>query len=171
MVDLQSLPKTAVLTWLSGARERIGLRCRWRHAFYTKPYVATKFEYAAVSRLRQLQDPRVRLDDVALDFYLSEQERQQAQDFCRRWFRPPVAAIYGVRGDHTRRWPSENFAVIADRLADRGFQPYLVFGPGEQQAAREIAARMRSAALVDYEPLPLSRPQRDSSRLHADGDL
>jgi ADP-heptose:LPS heptosyltransferase len=155
VVDIQSLPKTAALSWFSGARERIGLRRRWRHALYTKPYVSSKFEYTAVARLRLLQDPRVRLDDVALDFYVSEQERQQAQDFCRRWFRPPVAAIYGARGDYTRRWSSDNFAAIADRLAERGFQPYLVFGPGEQAAAREIAARMRSVAVVDYEPLPL----------------
>ena len=156
VVDIQSLPKTAALTWFSGARERISFRRRWRHALYTKPYVPSPgFEYSAVARLRLLQDPRVSLDDVSLEFYVGEHDRQQAQDFCRRWFRPPVAAIYGGRADHTRRWPSENFAAIADRLADRGFQPYLVFGPGEQQAAREIAARMRSAALVDYELLPL----------------
>lgn len=155
VVDIQSLAKTAVLSWLSGATERIGFRRPWRHAFYTKPYTLTKLEYAAVARLRLLQDPRVRLDDFDLDFYVGEQERQQAVDFCRRWFRPPVAAIYGVRGMDTRRWPSEKFAALADRLADRGFQPYLVFGPGEQPAAREIEAQMRSSALVDYEPLPL----------------
>jgi ADP-heptose:LPS heptosyltransferase len=155
VVDIQSLPKTAALAWLSGARERIGLRRRWRHALYTKPYVSSKFEYTAVARLRLLQDPGVRLDDVSLDFYVGEQDRRQADAFCRRWFRPPVAAIFGGRADHTRRWPNEHFAAVADRLADRGFQPYLVFGPGEQQAAREIAARMRSAAVVDYDPLPL----------------
>ena len=95
----------------------------------------------------------MRLDNVSLDFYVDEQDRQQAEDSAaagsvRRWPR------FRSARDHTRRWPSEHFAAIADRLADRGFQPYLVFGPGEQQAAREIAARMRSAAL-DYEPLPL----------------
>jgi ADP-heptose:LPS heptosyltransferase len=155
VVDIQSLAKTAALTWLTRAPERLGFRRRWRQAFYTKSESASAIEYSAVHRLRLLQDPRVQLDDVSLDFYVSSQERETALDFCCRRFRPPVAAIYGCRQEFTRRWSPVNFATIADRLSEQGFQPYLVFGPGEQEAAREIAARMRYPALVDYEPLPL----------------
>ena len=155
VVDVQSLPKTALLARLSGARQRAGFHLRWRRALYTHSLLPSQPEYSGTLRLRLLQDPRVDLDDIALDFYVSEPERQQAEEFCRRWFRPPVAAIYGVRQTDTRQWPSANFAAIADRLAERGFQPYLIFGPGEQEAARTIAAQMRYPALVDYEPLPL----------------
>lgn len=153
VVDIQSLAKTAVLTWLTRAPERIGFRRRWRHGFYTKSSLASTVEYSAVHRLRLLQDSRVQLDDVSLDFYVSQQERENAWEFCRSRFRPPVAAIYGCRQEFTRRWSPDNFAAIADRLAEQDFQPYLVFGPGEQESAREIAARMRYPALVAYEPL------------------
>lgn len=155
IVDLQSLAKTAILTRLSGAKRRLGFRRPWRSGFYTHPYTESTIEYVVTSRLRLLQDERVRLDDTALDFYVGEEDRRLAYEFRQRWFRGPVAAFYGVRELVTRRWPLENFATIADRLAERGFQPYIVFGPGEEALAKQLGAAMRHPAIVDYTPLTL----------------
>jgi ADP-heptose:LPS heptosyltransferase len=155
VVDLQSLAKTAILTFLSGAKRRMGFRRSWRRGFYTHPFTETTVEYVVTSRLRMLHDERARLDDHALDFCVGERDRQLAADFRQRWFRGPVAAIYGVRQLEDRRWPLENFAAIADRLAERGFQPYLVYGPGEEERAAQLATAMRHPAIANYTPLTL----------------
>jgi ADP-heptose:LPS heptosyltransferase len=38
-------------------------------------------------------------------------------------------------------------------LCEAGFQPFLVYGPGEEEPAQELAGHIGAAALVDY-PLP-----------------
>jgi ADP-heptose:LPS heptosyltransferase len=47
----------------------------------------------------------------------------------------------------------EKTAQLADRLAASGFQPFLVYGPGQLEHARQIAAAMSRPALVEY-PMP-----------------
>lgn len=164
VADVQSLAKTALLTRITGATRRLGFKRSWRQGFYTHPFDPQWIEYVAACRLRFLQDDQIALDDVALDFYVGEQDRELAAEFRRRWFRGPVAAFYGVRELEARRWPLENFAAIADRLAERGFQPYVVFGPGEEGLARKLGAAMRHPAIVDYAPLTLPALKENLAR-------
>jgi ADP-heptose:LPS heptosyltransferase len=150
VVDAQSLPKTALLAWVSGAPRRLGFDKRWRRRLYTHPYMPPDVEYAATHKLRLLQDDCVDVNDVALDFPVDTRTSSEAEAFCRRWFRPPVAAICGVSQTGSRIWPAAKFATVADRLAARGFQPYIIYGPGEESDARAIAEQMRHPALIDY---------------------
>ena len=150
VVDAQSLAKTAILTLLTGARRRLGYRRRWRHWMYTHPFRITATEYSLIDKLRLLQDDRVDLNDLTIDFSIDSQAKQEADTFRRCWFRPPVVAIYGVGQYPWRIWPAAKFAEIADRLARCGYQPYLVYGPTERQAARRISELMHYPALIDY---------------------
>jgi ADP-heptose:LPS heptosyltransferase len=150
VVDPQTLSKTAILSWLSGAPKRIGFRRPWKRAFYTKTLVCSGPEYSATRRLRLLDDPRVDLQDTRFDFFVGADDLAAAQTFCKAHFDRPVAAIYGCRSEFTRHWPPENYAAIGDRLAKSGFLPWLVYGPGEHDAARHIASLMRHPALVEY---------------------
>lgn len=150
VVDPQTLSKTAILSWLSGAPKRIGFRRPWKRAFYTKTFGQTRCEYSATRRLRLLDDPRVDLADTKFDFYVGPEDVDSAQTFRAKYFDRPVVAIYGCREEFSRHWPAENYAAIADRLAARGMLPWLVYGPGEQDAARRIASLMRYPALIEY---------------------
>jgi ADP-heptose:LPS heptosyltransferase len=149
VIDAQSLVKTAMLAWMTGARRRIGFHRRGRHRLYTHPFQVTTMEYAAVHKLRMLQHDGVDLEDVAIDFPVDQRSKLEAATFCKRYFCPPVAAIYGVSRHASRIWPAAKFAEIGDRLARCGFQPYLVHGPGEEQAARSVSKLMRHPALID----------------------
>ena len=157
VVDPQSLPKTALLTRLTGAPRRIGFRKRWlrNRLCYTHPYRLNQLEYFARSYLKLLQDDRVDLDDVHLDFPVSDADREEARQFRDTWFKSPVAALFGVgksEGDY-RLWPSAKMAELGDRFAEAGFQPFLVYGPGQEAAARNIASQMHCEPIVDY-PMP-----------------
>jgi len=160
VVDAQSLPKTAVITRLTGARRRLGFRRPWvcNRLAYTHPYQVgqTKVEYLALSKLRMLRDTRIDFSDLRLDYYLDEEEREEAERFRRRWFRVPVVALNVASRLEHRCWPVEKFAVVADRLADQGFQPFLVYGPGQEKRGREVAAEMRHRPVVDYPMMSFS---------------
>lgn len=151
VLDCQSLPKTAVLAFLSGAPRRLGFHRRFPRCWplYTGKLPSFQ-QYVARQRLALLDDSRVDPNDIALDFAVSEPERQTAAEFCQSWFRPPVAALYGVGKVAERLWSPTKVAEVGDRLAERGFQPFLVYGPGEYDAAKTIADGMRHRALLDY---------------------
>lgn len=153
VVDVQSLPKTALLARLVGGRERIGYRKPgWRNRLcYTRPQRQTPGEYAARQHLRLLQDARVDLDDVDLDFEVGPQALDAADEFVRRHLRPPFAAIFGICRFGTRAWPAEKTAAVADKLGALGIQPFLVYGPGQEDAAAGIAARMGHRAVHGYQ--------------------
>lgn len=152
IIDAQGLPKTALMARLAGGRTRIGeLQRGWRnHLCYTHPYRWHGNEYIARMNLRLLQDSRVDLDDLDLDFPVREAAELEADAFVRDYLRPPVAAIFGICRFGYRAWPAEKTAAIADRLARLGLQPWLVQGPGQEDAAREIASRMRFPAVHAY---------------------
>jgi heptosyltransferase-2/heptosyltransferase-3 len=160
VIDTQSVLKTQLLTWLTAGSRRHGLshkpllsRLTCTHVYHNG---RRRAEYAAYINLKLLRDDRVDLDDLALDFHISPSDRQDAAHFRKQWLRPPVAAIYAVSHLPWQCWPAEKFVQIGDRLAAAGFQPFLVYGPGQAPAAREIALRMKYPAAVDYPMMSLS---------------
>lgn len=140
---------------IAQGRTRIGeLQRGWRNRLcYTHPYRWHGNEYIALMNLRLLQDSRVDLDDLDLDFPVREAAELEADAFFRDYLRPPVAAIFGICRFGYRAWPAEKTATIADRLAKLGLQPWLVHGPGQEDAARRIASRMCAPAVHAY-PMP-----------------
>jgi ADP-heptose:LPS heptosyltransferase len=153
VIDPQSLPKTAVLARLTGAGRRYGFHRRWiaNRLTYTHTVMPLPMaEYTCRSTLRLLRDDRVDFADVRPDFYIREEEQEEAERFCRQWFRGPVVAVcVGSRFDY-KRWSPEKFAVVADRLEDWGFQTMLVYGPGEAQLAQDVAAQMHHRPICGY---------------------
>ena len=172
VIDAQGLPKTALLARLSGATMRLGFGgAPWRRAAYSHCYTRRNADYSALDKLRLLgraldAAAAPDLHDLGLDFPVDDDARRRAEQFCRAWFhgapllppaRPggprrwPVAALFGVSRQPYKVWPPERLAEIGRRLAARGYAPFLVHGPGEEEAARR-AAQGLEGALVGYPP-------------------
>ncbi len=170
VIDAQALPKTALLTRLSGAALRSGFGGRWwRGLGYNRLYERFNSDYSALDKLKMAAsalDSPLDHGALALDFSTSEQDRQWAEAFCQKHFasagllkagqpdgqqRYRVAALFGVSRRAYKVWPPEHLAEVGRWLAERGLKPMLVYGPGEEDAARELAGRIGQKALVDYE--------------------
>lgn len=153
VIDVQGLPKTALMARLTDARRRLGFfNAGWRNRLcFTHPCPRPAAEYAARSNVRLLQDDRVDLNDIELDFPVDDEAETAADNFVKKYLRPPVAAIFGICRFGRREWPKAKTAEVADRLAALGIQPWLVCGPGQAGLAGEIAARMRRPAVHRYE--------------------
>jgi len=171
VIDCQGLPKTTALALFSGASVRVGFGGRWwRRLGLNHRYTRHNADYSALDKLRLLGSVLDRCAtpdgrDLDLDFPVSEDNRRRAEHFCRTWFqgaatlppaRPggparwPVAALFGVSRQAYKVWPPERLAEIGRRMADRGLQPFLVYGPGERQAASTVAEQLGPRALFDY---------------------
>jgi predicted lipopolysaccharide heptosyltransferase III len=66
-----------------------------------------------------------------------------------------IALIHPAAAFETKRWPTENFARVAEYLSERGFAPVAIAAPHESQ----IVDDLRSEASVEILSLDLSLPE------------
>ncbi len=158
VIDAQALPKTAFLTLFTGARLRTGFpRDTFRRLCYNRLITQRGAEYSALEKLRMSGDDSLAPGNLALEFPVTSVDEAWARHFAKEFFTRPVVALFGVSRRNYKKWPPAKLAELGDRLAERGFLPWLVHGPGEQLDAQAIAEMMTREVLVDY-PLP-SFPQ------------
>jgi heptosyltransferase-3 len=170
VIDAQALPKTALLARLSGAEHRTGFGGRWwRAVCYNQLYTRYNSDYSALDKLKlagsAFASP-LNYAELALDFPVATADSEWAEAFCRRHFtdegklnaclpgsrqRYRVAALFGVSRRAYKVWPPEHLAKVGRWLTEQELRPMLVYGPGEEDAARELAAQIGQRALVDYE--------------------
>ncbi len=143
-LDLQGLVKSGALTWLSGARERVGLGSREGSQWLmtrTLPRggdparIGSEYLYLA-EQLGLPTDPF----DMAVHYGQAEADRAAA-----------LIQGHGLGGDYAvlcpfttrpqKHWFAERWAELARRLpAELGLPPVLLGGPANRAAAAEIGA-------------------------------
>lgn len=150
--DLFGNPRSAVLTWLSGAPTRVGFRFRARkHAYNLKvePRGDRVHEVEFnLDALRALQIPIVsRQLHVAVD--------AESESFAAQFWRENnlegrlVIGLNASGGWYTKRWPLENFAQLGGRLhRELNAMVLLLWGPGELEEVKTIAQMMQAPSLL-----------------------
>jgi predicted lipopolysaccharide heptosyltransferase III len=164
-IDMHGGPRSAWLTWASGARERIGYDIRGRRWMYTRivprardlrPRHSVLNQWDLLEAMpdwpRELADPERDAVEMALDASADARMRT-------RLARAGVAAadevivIHVSAGNPFRRWPEAFFAELVTTLAAQGSARRIVLssGPSDREAAARIAmaARDRLGALRD----------------------
>ena len=152
VLDLFCNPRTALLTYLSGARARVGFPFRYRTYAYTLKVTPRGSEVHNVhfnlDALRALSIPVV--SDKPL-FPLSG----DAAAFADAWARTLPSSkhiLVGVNGGGgwvSKRWGVNNFAAFADRAAEELDAAIAVFwGPGEEQEAAALWSTMKHTSFL-----------------------
>ncbi len=156
-IDLQGLPKTAVFTRLVGAKARYGFKARWlrNQLCYTHLYTYDPNDYSATINLKLLQDPRIDLDDIELDFYTKSTSNPIVDGILKSARSRKLIAINPMTRFENRRWPNENYAALIRQLHHAGYCCVILFGPGEVQTAQQIASWSRTDCIYDYSFLDL----------------
>jgi lipopolysaccharide heptosyltransferase II len=150
--DLFGNPRSALLTWLSGAEVRVGFRFRGRqHAYNFKlePRGDRVHEVEVnLDALRALEIPiRTRQLFVAVD---AASEADAAQFWNEnRLHNRLVIGLNASGGWYTKRWPLEAFARLGDRLCrELNAVVLLIWGPGELDEVQTIAQMMPASPLL-----------------------
>ena len=152
IIDLFGNPRTALLTWFSGAQHRVGYRFRGRTYAYNivvEPRGAsvhnTQFNLDALQRIG------VAITDRSLHVVPSDNDESAIEAFWRKEIPPGRAtvAMHSGGGWKTKRWSPGKFAEVADALhARHGSTTILPWGPGEEGDVEQIRSKMTSPAIV-----------------------
>ncbi|MDX2471146.1 MAG: glycosyltransferase family 9 protein [SAR324 cluster bacterium] len=155
-IDFEVLPKTAVLSWLTGAKKRVGFNYRGRRLFYTHPFDAKPIGfYAAEKKLALLEAIGITATDSQIEFPIGPEEQQYAKDLFKELKvdpTRPIVTFSPVSRKAVKVWSLENFAWIADKLiAEKNIQVLLLWGPGEEHFIKDMRSYMDQEDLGDYE--------------------
>ncbi len=152
VIDLFGNPRTALVTFLSGARHRVGYRFRGRTYAYNavvEPRGSsvhnTQFNLDALERIG------VPIIDRALHIVPARIDEERMEEFWRKELPAgvPVVALHSGGGWGTKRWAVERFAAVADHLQrHHGAAILLPWGPGEEHDVERIRATMKSTAII-----------------------
>jgi ADP-heptose:LPS heptosyltransferase len=150
VADMHSVPRTALYTFATRARLRVGIRGRGpRNLAYTSLLPReTEPVYMALQKLRVLVPLGVDVANpsLTLEIAIDEEQRAWARAILAQLDRP-VVAISPVAKHPFKQWGAHNWAVLADRLAENGASIVVTSGPGEEEQARAVADRMKHAPL------------------------
>jgi len=161
-VDLHGGPRSAWLTWMSGARRRIGYTIAGRSWMYTDvvPRAADLAPRHSVLNQGDLLaplgigacDPSVDPLEMPLDPAVAARVDRRLRE---QGIRPDqqLALIHVSAGNPFRRWPEQSFATVAAALIrrDPSRRVILVSGPSDHRAAQAVmeAARAELGAAGD----------------------
>lgn len=148
VIDLFSNPRSAVITWMSGARVRVGFPFRWRKYAFTIVIPPRGSEVHNIEfnldALRRLEIP-VRHHDPYFPI------DKASKDFAAEWIVQNkldgkfIVAMNPSGGWYTKRWGLEHYARMGDLISERyDATVLLLWGPGEKEDALTIQAAMKA---------------------------
>jgi predicted lipopolysaccharide heptosyltransferase III len=157
-IDFHGGPRSAFLTWASGARTRIGYAIPGRTYAYTErvpwsralvpPRHSVRNQWDLLTPLGiappEQGQPAVEMPE---DRAAAERVRDRLSS-ARVPGGAPLIVLHVSAGNPFRRWPPEHFAEVAATLAreDPARRIIISSGPSERDAAEETAARAAARA-------------------------
>lgn len=170
VIDLYSNPRSAWLTWATGAAVRVGGNRRGRRRLYTHPIAVPRevrrvtdvfMQYGLPLGLSPLQ--RASKPSLAI----ASDEAAAADRLLPSASARPRVGIHPGGKWSVKRWPSEKFVeLIAILEQELGADAIVFTGPDEREATERVRERVTGHA-VFMEPLPIRSLAAVMSRLDA----
>ncbi|MBI4727224.1 glycosyltransferase family 9 protein [candidate division TA06 bacterium] len=146
VIDLFGSPRTAFLSRASGARTRIGFDFGYRRLFYNKVLSAKAANqgHEVEFHLFALKTLRIPVRSKELVFNLRPEETAFKERLWREWgikAEEKIVGLAATSGCSCRRWPEQNFSVLAQKLsAKKNIRVILFWGlKSELESAQRIA--------------------------------
>jgi ADP-heptose:LPS heptosyltransferase len=144
VIDMYSNPRTALVTYLSGARYRAGFPYRGReYAYNLKGPVDRGTYHAAQLHLELLREIGLTANDATLHFGISQNDSTFADAFFKEAFPDgkPVIALSPSGGWESKKCDVSKFVEIGKAI----FEKYkckllVVWGPSDLKDAQDICA-------------------------------
>jgi len=151
VIDIFSGPRSAMLSFLSGALERYGedVRSRGRGFLYNSPIKICRDGRHLIEQKLDLVKALLGEKDLQvgkLKLFLTEKERQQGQHLLGETRHGQMRRIGLVpnAGSIWRVWPAERFAELADRLIQKfGVEVILLGGENDVEVCSKICGLMK----------------------------
>ena len=169
-IDLLGNPRSAWLSWLSGARFRVGGYFRGRRYLYTvRVQDDGKIKTAVEFHLQYLAAIGVPSDGFETEIFTTKQEDDWARVHLQQMGVDKKKRVIGIHVGATwpaKQWLPGRFAKLCDRLVSE-YAAQIVFtvGPGEenlvQQVRSDISKKTYSAGILSLRQLAALLKQFD----------
>ncbi len=139
--------RSALLTFLSRARVRVGAGPRRWHWCYTHPAPYPASHYNELLRAKDLVESiGVRVPSLRPFVHVGEEHRA----FAREAIAPgePVVILHPGASRMYRAWPAERYAEIARRIAARGARVVVTWGAHERDVAQSVCDAAQGGATL-----------------------
>lgn len=138
-IDVQSLSKSAIMAWLSGARRRIGFappQGRELAPWLDTVRIAPSRKHVVDRYLELLSPLGIDRPTVRFDVPESSDVRGAMTEFLRRaGLRAPFAVVSPGAGWPSKIWPPDRYRALSGHLFDRHRLKTVVVWAGEQERA------------------------------------
>jgi len=158
VIDVFGNPRSALLTFLSGAEYRIGWNIRGR-AFCYNTFIERKdiIDPSLKSDSIDAYEDAVRMFGIEKSeretkLYLSESEKAFGEAFKKDHSLPESSNIIGIhpgcRRGESFTWPKEKYAELSDRLITSGNKVLLFGGPLDKVVNDEVVKAMKNKPVI-----------------------
>jgi lipopolysaccharide heptosyltransferase II len=134
--------KTAIITFLSGAKLRIGYESYGRGIFYNVAVMECKEPHHLVDVvLNALKPIGIDTANRSPEMFITNEEKKLAQDWleANRLGLKPIIGVHPGAFYPTQRWPSKYFSELIRSIQINGEHDVIVFGgPGDTVIVDEI---------------------------------
>jgi len=160
VIDFHGGPRASLLTWLSGARERIGYTIPGRSWMYTRrvrrsrelrPRHSVENQWDLLDGFGMSPPDRDRFPvEMPIDPAAATEVKARLQG-CSVPESAPLIVVHVTAGNPFRRWPLDAFARVAADLVRTDPARRVIFtsGPSEREALERVIAQARAAAGAD----------------------
>ncbi|MBI1311337.1 lipopolysaccharide heptosyltransferase family protein [bacterium] len=154
VVDPQSLTRSAIVGWLSGASQRIGFTHPFGREFslvLNNCRVPRTISHVVPGNLQLLEPLGIESPEVEFRVPTDELAETRADEFVRQnGLSDGFVVLNTGAGWESKRWPEERYAEVASQLWQRqGLRSVIVWaGPQERAWAESIVAAATSASLL-----------------------
>lgn len=164
--DLDNTDKTALITRLTGARERHAFHLENVRRHFPGLYTHTTFVSAVAYSAQHITATYLAMLATARVPVATRESRLVPRDADLTAIAPllgppsksPKILLHPGSRSPYRVWPAENFAALCDRIQDElDAQIFLVGGPAEQPTLAAIRAAAKSHLIVIDRPLPIGQ--------------
>lgn len=155
-IDVQCNLRSALLTWASGARRRIG---------FERPFAKEGSRWLASERVVPDAERRLKVErnlellrPLGIDgagaracVAIADASRSRARSFFARLGPGPAIALHPGVSDFgaLKRWPTERYAALAQALRrEHGAHCVVTWGPGDRVRAERVVRESGGAAVL-----------------------
>ncbi|HEX7400909.1 MAG TPA: glycosyltransferase family 9 protein [candidate division Zixibacteria bacterium] len=156
VIDFLGNPRSAYLSFFSGAKRKIGYDLPGRRILYnTIIKNEDARQYTALRKMKALQPLGIESMDYQLDFFIPP----EADLFAGRFFKENqlndnklIVSISPVSRRNFNRWSLERYAQLSDWLILKfNAQVILLWGPQERTVVEEVNTRMKEKPVISQE--------------------
>lgn len=149
--DLYSNPKTAQITFLSGAKYRIGYAYRGRkYAYNIKSEIGRGESHSAEHNLELLKAAEIPIVSKTIKFYLTKNSENFANSFVNIEIKKNnIIGIIPSGGWDSKRCPKERWVQIINKLSEKIDAIFLIlWGPEDIEDAKYILNQTNKSILA-----------------------